>query len=48
MKNLIIGFIIGYLFCSYSVGGTEAIADVLGASFTQVKTWIFQIQQNIG
>tara|TARA_B100000780_G_scaffold247687_1_gene192726 strand:+ start:1456 stop:1602 length:147 start_codon:yes stop_codon:yes gene_type:complete len=47
MKNLIIGFVIGYLLCSYLTGGTIAMADVLGSSFDQIKVWIDQIQQNI-
>ena len=47
MKNYIIGFVIGYLFCAYTFGGTEAIANVIGQAFNQIGTWISQIRESI-
>jgi hypothetical protein len=48
MKNLLIGFVLGYLVCSYMFGGNEAIANVIGQAFNQIGTWISQIKESIG
>ena len=47
MKNILIGFVLGYLVCSYMFGGNEAIANVIGQTFDQIGTWISQIKESI-
>jgi|TARA_R110000803_G_scaffold33276_2_gene72926 hypothetical protein len=48
MKNLAIGFVIGYLLCTYQLGGTEAMAEIIGKAFTQISVWITEFKQSIG
>ena len=39
MKNLVIGFIAGYLVCTFMYGGASAVGDVVSASVTQLSVW---------
>mgnify|MGYP001033766938 FL=1 len=43
MKNLAIGFIAGYLVCTFMYGGASAVGDVVSASVTQLSVWWDQI-----
>jgi len=39
MKNLAIGFIVGYLVCVYMYGGAEAVVTFVEETFTQISEW---------
>jgi hypothetical protein len=39
MKNLAIGFVVGYLVCTFMYGGAGAVGDVVSASVTQLSVW---------
>jgi len=39
MKNLAIGFIIGYLVCTFIYGGAGAVGGVVEQSFAQLSIW---------
>jgi|TARA_R110000751_G_scaffold212716_2_gene316290 hypothetical protein len=39
MKNLIIGFVIGYLVCTFISGGADAVGGVVEQSFSQISIW---------
>lgn len=47
MKNLAIGFVVGYLLCTYQFGGTEGLAEIIGQAFTQISVWISEFKQSI-
>ncbi len=47
MKNYLIGFVIGYLLCAYSFGGSEGMAIVIEEAFTQISMWISEFKQSI-
>jgi hypothetical protein len=39
MKNLAIGFVVGYLLCTFMYGGAGAVGDVVTAGVTQLSIW---------
>jgi|TARA_R110000782_G_scaffold11183_6_gene34313 hypothetical protein len=39
MKNLAIGFVIGYLVCTFIFGGAGAVGNLVEQSFSQVSIW---------
>ena len=44
MKNLAIGFVIGYLVCTFIFGGAGAVGSLVEQSFGQVSIWWSQGQ----
>jgi|TARA_R110002073_G_scaffold186174_3_gene344727 hypothetical protein len=39
MKNLIIGFILGYLICTYVLLGPQGVSDTIMQSFATAQVW---------
>jgi hypothetical protein len=39
MKNLIIGFILGYLVCTYVLVGPQGVSDTITQSFLTAQVW---------
>lgn len=42
MKNLVVGFVIGYLVCTFVLGGAGAVGNLVEESFSQVTVWYNQ------
>jgi|TARA_X000001036_G_scaffold143914_1_gene136717 hypothetical protein len=39
MKNLAIGFVVGYLVCTFIIGGPGAVGTVVTDSVVQLSVW---------